>query len=92
LPYRRTTFVGTLGHTHFATASKKGIAMLRQIIVNTPIWVWGLLAFLIYRGFISSVDREIPLKRVLIIPLIMLALSVQDIVSTFGLSLTTAFS
>ena len=66
--------------------------MLQQIIFNTPIWVWAILAFLIYRGMLSSVDREMPLKRVLIIPVIMLALSAQGIVSTFGISTATALS
>jgi hypothetical protein len=66
--------------------------MLQQIIVNTPIWVWALLAFLIYRGFVSSVDREVPLKKVVIIPVLMLALSILGIASTFGLSAAAALS
>jgi hypothetical protein len=71
---------------------EKGVAMLQQIILNTPIWVWALLAFLIYRGILSSMDREIPVKRILIIPVIMLLLSAQGIVATFGISLATALS
>jgi hypothetical protein len=66
--------------------------MLQQIILNTPVWVWALLAFLIYRGILASVDREVTLKRLLIIPGIMLALSVQGIVSTFGITPATALS
>lgn len=55
-----------------------------QIITNTPVWVWVLLALLIYRGAIASVTRDIALKRTLIIPIVMLGLSVQGIAAAFG--------
>ncbi|MES2934086.1 MAG: DUF6622 family protein [Pseudomonadota bacterium] len=58
--------------------------MLEQIITRTPIWVWALLAFLIYRGVIASIDREVVFKKLFIIPLLMMALSIQGIVNTFG--------
>ena len=61
--------------------------MLAQIILNTPVWVWALLMFLIYRGILASADREISLKKTFIIPVVMLALSVQGIVSTFGINM-----
>lgn len=64
--------------------------MLQQIILNTPLWVWALLAFLLYRGAIASTDREVALKKTLIVPLVMLVLSVQSTVSAFGLSAVTA--
>jgi hypothetical protein len=59
-------------------------AMLQQIIVHTPLWVWAILAFLLYRGLLASVDREVALRRVFLIPLIMLVLSLQGMVSAFG--------
>lgn len=64
--------------------------MLQQILVKTPIWVWVLLAFLVYRGLVASVDRVVGLRKVFIIPLVMLALSVQGIASTFGDSVIAA--
>jgi len=64
--------------------------MLRQIILNTPPWVWALLAFLIYRGLLASTDRSIALRQTLIMPLVMLVLSVQSTVAAFGLSAATA--
>jgi putative Mn2+ efflux pump MntP len=70
----------------------KGITMLQQIILNTPLWVWAVLAFLVYRGILASVDREVTLKKMLIIPAFMLALSAQGIVSTFGMSAATALA
>ena len=58
--------------------------MLQQIIAKTPVWVWGLLAFLIYRGFMASIDRVTTLRSAFIIPAVMLALSIQGIAATFG--------
>jgi hypothetical protein len=60
--------------------------MLQQIVVHTPVWVWALLAFLVYRGFIASVDREVALKKTFIIPVVMLVLSIQGMTSGFGAS------
>lgn len=60
--------------------------MLQQIVIRTPVWVWPLLAFLIYRGFIASLDREVAFRKTFIIPLVMLALSIQGIVSGFSAS------
>lgn len=60
--------------------------MLRDIIANTPLWVWALLAFLIYRGVLASIEREVPLKKLFIIPLVMLALSLHGIAASFGSS------
>lgn len=58
--------------------------MLEQILTRTPIWVWPLLAFLIYRGLAASVEREVPLWSLFILPLVMLGLSLQDVLSKFG--------
>ncbi|WP_211453842.1 DUF6622 family protein [Collimonas antrihumi] len=60
--------------------------MLVQIISHTPLWVWALLAFLIYRGILASVDRELTLKKLSIIPLVMLALSWQGVSTVFGVT------
>lgn len=58
--------------------------MLKQILLNTPLWVWAILAFLIYRGIVAAADREIPFNRIFIIPLVMLGLSLHGIASAFG--------
>lgn len=58
--------------------------MLQQILTNTPLWVWGLLAFLIYRGMLASIGRETSIRRVFIIPMAMLALSIHGIAASFG--------
>lgn len=61
--------------------------MLGQIIFKTPPWVWALLAFLIYRGIRAAAGREMPFRRIFIIPLVMLGLSLHGIGSTFGIGL-----
>ncbi len=58
--------------------------MIQQILARTPIWVWAILAFLIYRGILASRDRETSLIKIFIIPIVMLGLSIQGIASTFG--------
>lgn len=60
--------------------------MLHQIFIHTPIFVWGILAFLVYRGVLASRDREMSTGRMLIIPAVMLALSLQSISTQFGVA------
>jgi len=58
--------------------------MLQQIISHTPLYVWALLAFLMYRGYLASKDREATLRNLAIIPGVMLVLSIQGILGKFG--------
>ncbi|MFJ9532102.1 DUF6622 family protein [Herbaspirillum sp. NPDC101396] len=53
--------------------------MLQQIIIHTPLWVWAMLAFLVYRGWAASADRETPLFKVALVPLLLLALSLHGL-------------
>ena len=59
--------------------------MLQQIISHTPTYVWAILAFLVYRGVLACTDREVGLRNLFIIPLVMLYLSLQDLTARFGL-------
>ncbi|MBJ7309942.1 hypothetical protein H7U20_06995 [Rugamonas sp. CCM 8940] len=59
--------------------------MLQQIISHTPIYVWAILGFLVYRGVAASQDRTVTLRSLFIIPAVMLGLSLQDIANRFGL-------
>jgi hypothetical protein len=58
--------------------------MLIQILSHTPIYVWAILAFLVWRGVNALREREITARKLCIIPLVMLALSLQDIAVKFG--------
>jgi hypothetical protein len=59
--------------------------MLSQIITRTPVWVWPLLAFLVYRGILGTRDRETSLRNLFILPIVMLGLSLQGVLAHFGL-------
>ena len=58
--------------------------MLIQSLTHTPIYVWAILAFLLWRGVVELRDREIAARRIVVLPLVMLVLSLQDIWSKFG--------
>jgi hypothetical protein len=59
--------------------------MPMQILTHTPLYVWAILAFLVYRGVHAMREREIEARRLVIIPAVMLVLSLQDIGTKFGL-------
>ena len=61
--------------------------MLIQILTHTPVYVWAILALLVFRGIVATRDREMTIRKLFIIPVIMLALSLQDVVAKFGASL-----
>lgn len=58
--------------------------MLIQIVTHTPLYVWAILALLVYRGVVATRDREMEIRKLFIIPVIMLALSLHDIIAKFG--------
>jgi hypothetical protein len=59
--------------------------MLQQIFSHTPLYVWAILGFLVYRGVLASRAREVTLRKLSIIPLVMLALSLSGVARSFGL-------
>lgn len=59
--------------------------MLNQILSHTPLFVWAILAFLIFRGVIALRTRDVAMNKLFIIPVVMLALSLFDIAAKFGL-------
>lgn len=50
-------------------------ASILDIIAGTPIWVWPLLAFLVYRGMMAARPRRSGLYGPLVLPVIMFAIS-----------------
>lgn len=58
-----------------------------QIFVHTPAYVWAILAALIVLGVLAMREREIAVRRLAILPLAMLALSLNDISNKFGLGM-----
>ena len=58
--------------------------MLSQIVTRTPPWVWGLLLALLGLGLHQMFTRTVSLRRVTLLPLAMVALSLYGTVSAFG--------
>lgn len=58
--------------------------MLIQILLHTPTWVYALLAALLWLGGRQLRPTQTPLRRVLILPLAMIALAVYGVVAAFG--------
>jgi hypothetical protein len=58
--------------------------MLQQILIHTPVYVWAILAVLVWRGTAALREREMTVRSLFIVPLVMLALSLQDVMVKFG--------
>lgn len=57
---------------------------LLQIVQQTPRWVWGLLAALLWLGASQLFDRTASLRRVVLMPVAMAALSIYGVASAFA--------
>ena len=57
--------------------------MILQILVHTPLWVWGLLAALLALGLWQRLDRKVHWAQLLILPLALLALGLWSMASGF---------
>ncbi|KQO24726.1 hypothetical protein ASF11_20575 [Acidovorax sp. Leaf76] len=57
---------------------------LGQIIQQTPYWVWGLLAALVWLGASQLFDRTASLVRVVVMPVAMTGFSIYGLASAFG--------
>lgn len=60
--------------------------MLGAILRGTPVWVWLLLAALVWYGLKQTLPRRAKLGRVLAGPLLLTALSLWSLVGAFGRS------
>lgn len=60
--------------------------MLAEILRDTPLWTIPGLFFLIFLGYVQSKPRTISRGRAYILPLVMVALSVNGVISAFGLT------
>ncbi len=58
--------------------------MMSEIMTRTPVWVFGLLVVLIYFGVVQAKTRAVPKRRVAILPVVMIGLSLSGIFSAFG--------
>lgn len=58
--------------------------MFIAIVQHTPVWVWGLFSALIALGLSQTRAREMGLRRITILPLAMIALSLSGVLGSFG--------
>ena len=58
--------------------------MFIQIITRTPIWVWAILGLLLWVGLQQSVPRSVSLRRITVLPLVMIGLSLAGMFTAFG--------
>jgi hypothetical protein len=58
--------------------------MFTQILLHTPLWVWALLVGLVALGYSQTRSRTMGLRRLVIIPVAMMVLSLYGTVSAFG--------
>lgn len=61
-----------------------------QIITNTPLWVWPLMAFVVWVGVQSLRPRTLPLWRLAILPLVSLALALVGVAQSVQPGLAAA--
>lgn len=59
------------------------------ILTHTPLYVWAIFALVIFLGFQRTRDRTVQLWRLLLLPLVMIALTVSGMVGA-GLSVLPA--
>ncbi|MDD3343851.1 MAG: hypothetical protein PHR87_09780 [Sulfurospirillaceae bacterium] len=59
-----------------------------EIIQHTPLWVFILFISLIFLGYTQTKDRKVKLKRIFILPTVMIILSLFGIFSAFGTMIT----
>lgn len=58
--------------------------MLQQVFIHTPAWVWLLLPALFWLGFSQTRPRTASLRRVTLMPLAMVSLSLYSTVTAFS--------
>lgn len=50
-----------------------------QIVVYTPIWVWGLYALLLWLGFLRTRDSALTVRRMLTLPIVVVLLTAWNL-------------
>ena len=73
-----------LGLISTAHQPPQGTPMIGQIVSNTPLWVWGLLAGLLVLGLSQTRSRGVSMVRIALLPLGLGAFSLYGTVSAFG--------
>lgn len=62
---------------------------LRQFLLQTPVWAWAILAYLLTRGIQARRPAHTSLGRLIIIPALLTAWGLYDLVRHHGLAADT---
>lgn len=57
---------------------------MTQILAHVPLFVWGILLALVALGVSQSRPRAVALRRLVVLPVVMLGLGVAGVVGSFG--------
>ena len=60
------------------------ITFALTLLSHTPPWVWAILALLVALGAVQARDQVLTRQRLLVLPLVMVALSLYAATSAFG--------
>lgn len=63
--------------------------ILKEFVVQTPVWVWVILAYLIFRGIKARRPAKTSLLKLSIIPAIFTVWSLVDLVRLYGVGAQT---
>jgi len=66
------------------------MSFIAAVIVNTPIWVWVLFAYLVSRGVVALREREMRPGRALIVPIVFLVWGLAGLIESRGLGFDLA--
>lgn len=61
--------------------------MIIEILAHTPLWVWVLFALFISRGIAATRERDTPVWALIVLPVVLLAMSIQGMLGHYGLAL-----
>ncbi|MCX5773481.1 MAG: hypothetical protein NTX05_02600 [Fusobacteria bacterium] len=53
--------------------------LVSQIITHVPLWVWLILVFVVFRGVKAMQTRIVPMRKLIIMPILMLYISIDNI-------------
>jgi len=61
--------------------------MITEILVHTPLYVWAMLAFFVYRGLAARRDRDVSVPSLFILPAVLVVMGLQGIGAHYGFTL-----
>ncbi len=64
--------------------------ILQQFLVQTPIWAWAILGWLVFRGIKARHPGTTTLTKMATIPVIFTVWGLYDLVTTYGVTLESA--